>query len=390
MRNARAWAPVSFSNLKHNLSIIQEIIPSQTQIMAVIKADAYGHGIKEVSEQLYLLGVKAFAVATLHEGMEVRKTLLLHDDIEILILGRTDCFEADLLEKYRLTQTLSSHSYALELERYATEHSLTIDTHLKIDTGMHRLGYDWDQIDIIKQAFYLKHIKIKGIYSHLSRADSFSKEDVDWTHQQIDRFNNCLVELKDYPYGKTHLQNSGGIINYSHLQYDYVRPGIMLYGSPSGETHSIGLKPTVQLKATIASIKHVNVNQSIGYGRSYISKKPMKIASVTIGYADGYPRSLSGQNAPVIVNGQMASLIGNVCMDQIIIDVTHIESVNEGDIVTLIGEDQQQSISIADLANLAQTITNDLLCQFSLRVKRLYTSNSWKDVQRFAQENFNC
>ncbi|MDQ0207481.1 alanine racemase [Alkalicoccobacillus murimartini] len=378
MNHPRAWVDIHLNRLNHNVQQINALISKKTKIMAVVKADAYGHGLEQIVLSLHKVGVTSYAVATLEEAIEVRGLLPTAD---ILILGLTPIHNVYLLAHHRLIQTVFSESYVKSLAAAATSAGILIEIEIKVDTGMNRIGFAYDQINAIKIVFSYNSLRVNGIYSHLSVADSFKPEDVAFTQVQINRYELCLKELDGFSYGRTHLQNSAGIINQSHLQFDYVRPGIMLFGIPSGEVKKVDLKPVLELKASISMIKTVRAEEYIGYGRIVKFTKPKKIATVSIGYADGYPRSLSGKGVPVLVNGQYANLVGRVCMDQLMIDVTNIDGVSEEDQVILIGTSQTKRIMMSTIAEQTHTITNDLACQFSLRTVRLYTTSNKKDVE---------
>ncbi|MCM2677908.1 alanine racemase [Alkalicoccobacillus plakortidis] len=378
MNRPRAWVDIHLDRLNHNVQQINALISKKTKIMAVVKADAYGHGLEQITLSLHQAGVTSFAVATLEEAIEVRGLLPFAD---ILILGFTPVQNVYQLARHRLIQTVFSEWYVKLLASAACSARVMIKVEIKVDTGMNRIGFAYDQTNVIKELFSYKDLRVNGIYSHLSVADSFKPEDLAYTQVQINRYELCLKELDGFSYGRTHLQNSAGIINQSHLQFDYVRPGIMLFGIPSGEVKEVDLKPILELKASISMIKIVKAEEYVGYGRIVNFNEPRKIATVSIGYADGYPRSLSGKAVPVLVNGQYARIIGSVCMDQLMIDVTNIVGVSEEDQVVLIGTSQTKKIMMSTIAEKAHTITNDLACQFSLRTVRLYTSSNEKDVE---------
>ncbi|MEY8749253.1 alanine racemase [Alkalicoccobacillus gibsonii] len=379
MSQSRAWMEVNLDYLQHNVERIRSTIPKKTNIMAVVKADAYGHGLEQTAFSLFEAGVTNFAVATLDEAVQLRNLL---PSTDILILGMTSPKEALTLSRLRLIQSVFSPTYTKALAIAAGKAGVNIQVEIKIDTGMNRMGYAYLDTIHLKEIFSYTYLHVHGIYSHLSVADSLDPIDVEMTNVQVSRFNQCLGQLKDYPYGKTHLQNSGGIINHSHLTYDFVRPGIMLFGIPSGEVKEIGLKPVLELKARISMIKTVPMNEWIGYGRTCKFATPRKIATVSIGYADGYPRAVSGKRAPILINGHFAKQVGNVCMDQLMIDITDIDGIKSGDQVVLIGTSHDKAISMGTIAALAQTITNDLACSLSLRVSRYYHStSSKKDVE---------
>ncbi|WYP26861.1 alanine racemase [Alkalihalobacillus sp. FSL W8-0930] len=379
MSRSRAWMEVNLDHLLHNVDVIRSTIPRETNIMAVVKADAYGHGLDQTAICLFEAGVTNFAVATLDEAVQLRNLLPF---VDILILGMTSPEEAMTLSRLRLIQSVFSPTYTRALAKAAEKADVRLQVEIKVDTGMNRMGYAVLDTDHIKGIFSYTQLHVHGIYSHLSVADSLDPIDIETTNVQVARFNQCLGALRDYPYGKTHLQNSGGIMNHSHLTYDFVRPGIMLFGIPSGEVREIGLKPVMELKARVSMIKTVSTGEWIGYGRTCQFNTPRRIATVSIGYADGYPRAVSGKRAPILIKGQFADQVGNVCMDQLMIDVTDIDGIKSGDQVVLIGTSHDKAISMNTMATLAQTITNDLACGLSSRVCRYYHStSSKKDVE---------
>lgn len=366
----RAWLEINLNHLEHNLKEIKKIVPRKTKIMAVVKANAYGHGMIEVSHKLNDLGINDFAVATLEEGILLRKNKIKGN---ILILGYTSIENIDYVIKYDLIQTVVDEDYALKLEKFSKKEKIKV--HLKINTGLNRLGISYKNFNFIKSLYKNNNLNILGIYSHLSVADSLDKADVLFTKKQISNFNSLLLKLEmaHIDVGKKHIQSSYGILNYSNLKYDYVRPGIILYGVNSQKNRKVknklDLKPVLSLKAKITSVKNISKNEFVSYGRMYKSKQKEKIATVSIGYADGYPRNLSLKNSAVLVNKKMALVIGKICMDQLIINVTHIDDIKTGDVVTLIGDGK---IRAEDIAFKTGEITNELLCRLGCRLKYFY------------------
>ncbi|MGQ8875292.1 alanine racemase [Paenibacillus sp. TSA_86.1] len=372
----RSWAIVHLDHLEHNVRAIQASLPSSTRQMAVVKADAYGHGLLEVTGTLGKIGIQAFAVATIEEAIRIR-THLEYPVEEILILGRTPEERFDQLLQFKLTQTVFSEAYLEKIGQYAASQPVHMDVHIKVDTGMNRIGFSHNNIAEIEKVFAYRSLRVRGMFTHLAAADGLKMVDVDFTKRQIRRFDTCLQQLKGYDYGRAHVQNSAGIMNYSELNYDYVRPGVMLFGIPSGDVaRTIPLKPVMELKSSITMVKKVKAGEAIGYGQAYVAKQDMMLATVAAGYADGYPRSLSGKGSRVLIQGQFATIVGRVCMDQMMVDVTRIKGVREGDVVTLVGEDGGNNIAMDTLSRLAGTINNELVCQISSRVPRLYRTHS--------------
>jgi serine/alanine racemase len=369
-KGSRAWVEIDLEALRHNARALQGILSEQCSLMAVVKANAYGHGDVQTAKALNQEGVDAFAVATLEEAIHLRKNGIKGD---ILILGYTNPEDIPCLSRYQLTQTVIDVDYAKLLSGRGKK----IKVHLKLDTGMHRLGVDFDQIASIESIYQCRNLSIEGVFSHLGVSDSLKEEDVAYTKMQIDRFFHTvkLLQGKGYPTGKLHIQASYGILNYPGLPCDYARAGIALYGVLSRNDRTLikaDLKPVLSIKARIAMIKDVRIGEEVGYGRQYIAPKEKKIAIVTIGYADGIPRNLAEHNAYVLVHSQMAPIVGRICMDQLFIDVTHIEEVGQNDIVTIIGIDGAEQVSCEDIAEKCSTISNDILSRLGDRLNHIF------------------
>ena len=366
----RAWIEVDLSALCHNLDNIKSVTPDNCEIMAVVKANAYGHGVKEVAKKLAEKGVKTFAVATISEAVQLNETV---PGLDIMVLGCTHPKDAKFLSENNFLQLVADGSYAKALND--TGYKLRI--HIAIDTGMHRLGIEPENYDEITAIYKYENLKIEGIATHLASPDSLGKSDISFTNEQHDKFHNLLEKLKNdgYNTGKIHTQSSYGIYNYPELKCDYIRPGIMLYGvhSQNDETKiNTDLRPVLSLKAIIAQVRWIKAGEGVSYGRSFVTEKPTKIATVCIGYADGVPRHASGKNAKVIVNGVKVPIIGKICMDMLVLDITDAENTQAGDIATLIGKDGNEEIRCEDLAEAAGTITNDILSGLSERLPKVY------------------
>ncbi len=364
----RAWIEIDMNNLKHNVETLKEAMPHACELMAVVKARAYGHGLFEVSTYLNRIGVKAFAVATIEEGIELRNYGIVG---EILILGYTSPERAKELCKYNLTQTLTDFNYAVCLN----SQGYYVKAHIKIDTGMHRLGLDVHDTEDILEVFSLKKLKICGIYTHLCVSDSLSENDVDFTQSQIEKFYKLLELLKhngiELP--KTHIQSTYGLLNYPELNCNYVRAGISLYGllsTPNSKTRlQLDLRPVLSLKSKIINIKKIKRGESMGYGRAFTADRESRIAILPVGYADGLPRNLSCGNGEVLICGYRVPIAGRVCMDQLAVDITDIPEAAVGDIVTVIGKNGQNELTATETADNSDTITNELLSQMGTRLK---------------------
>ena len=368
----RAWLEIDLKHLTHNARILQKLLPDSCQLMAVLKANAYGHGDFAIAVCLEQAGIKNFAVATIDEGIRLRHYGIRSD---ILILGYTDVGRAWELKKYDLTQTLigGEYTYALNLQ------GIPVKAHLKIDTGMHRLGFDWNDMDGIRSVFSMKYIHVQGIYSHLSCADSLDPSDVTFTRTQIRHFYQVTegLEAVGIPLPKLHIQSSYGLLNAPDLHCDYVRAGIALYGVPSLPGLSTvlhpDLRPVLTLKARIILIRQVDKGAQIGYGRCFTAERESRIAIVPVGYGDGYPRNLSCGRGKVWVKGQLLPVAGRICMDQLAVDVTDAPEVAVGDAVTLIdghfhGSAADGAPCAPSVAASSGSITNELLCRMGSRL----------------------
>ncbi len=374
----RAWVEINLNNLEHNVKEIQKNIHEKTKIMAVVKANAYGHGLVIISKKLNEIGIKDFAVATLEEGITLRKNGIVGN---ILILGYTNIKNIKYVLEYDLIQTVVSLEYAKELLELNLPSKLKV--HLKINTGMNRIGISYKEIEFLKSIYNSKKLNILGIYTHCSASDSAKKSDIKFTRLQISRFNYVLDSLKasGIEVIGTHLQASYGIVNYKELEYDYVRPGMILYGTYTGKDlyvkNRLSLKPVLALKARVASVNEIEPGEAVGYSRLFRATKKEKIAAVSIGYVDGYPRNLSPGTAKVMVNGLYGVVVGRICMDQLNIKVTNIENIKEGDIVTLIGD--KPGIMGLDLAYKTKTIVPELFGRLGSRLNYVVLDEKQKE-----------
>lgn len=366
----RAWIEIDLNNLENNINEIKKVISHKTKIMAVVKANAYGHGSLLIAKKLLEIGINDFAVATLDEGIYLRKNNISGN---ILILGYTNFRDLKYVIKYDLIQTIVDYNYSEKIKELDLEDKLKC--HIKINTGMNRIGEKYDNIDKISKIYENEKLNILGTFSHLCVADSEKLEDIEFSKMQIKSFDECirLLKNKGYDTGKVHLQSSYGTINYVGLNYDYVRMGILMYGVNSAkdsyQLNNLNLKSVLSVKARITSIREIETNDSVSYGRTYIAVQRRKIAAVSIGYADGIPRNLSNKNMLVSINENYGTVIGRICMDQMLIDITNLSNVEVGDIVTLIGQDK--NISAEEVSDKADTITNELLCRLGNRLKRI-------------------
>ena len=323
----RAYLEIDLNNLEHNVSVLKKAIPKDCELMAVVKAEAYGHGTYEIATHINKIGVKAFAVATIDEGITLRKYGITG---EILILGYTAPERAKELCKYNLIQTLIDYEYSIRLNNQGYK----VNAHIKIDTGMHRLGFDKEDVESIATVFSLKNIKVCGIYTHLCASDSIDEKDVSFTN------------------------------------------GVALYGvlsSPNDKVKlQLDLRPVLSLKARVILLRQIKTGDCVGYSRSFVADRDSRIAILSIGYADGYPRILSCGKSYVLINGHQAPVVGKICMDLLAVDVTDCPDVTVGSIATLIGNDGNEEISAPTVADNSESITNELLSRMGRRLKVIH------------------
>ena len=367
---ARAWIELSKQQLYQNVDALSQLLPPGCQLMPAVKANAYGHGAVLIAKALQEKGIRAFCVASVTEGVELRKNGITG---KILILGYTHPDSFPLLWKYRLTQTVVDYPYAQSLNACRKK----VQVHLKIDTGMHRLGIRSDHIEEISRIFQMDNLLVDGIYTHLCVSDSMTAADREFTYQQSDAFYTLLEKLSERGIScpNIHLSASYGLIHYPEFPSNYARIGIALYGMLSSrqdeENCSIPLFPVLSVKARVSSVRDLYKGEGAGYGLRYVAKENRQIAVLSIGYADGIPRSLSNGHGRVLINGQFAPIIGNICMDQMLVDVTDIKKVKQGDIAVLIGKSGDLEITAYDLAEQTESITNEILSRLGARLERI-------------------
>lgn len=368
---SNAWAEIRLDHLDYNLTALRSALPAGTQVMAVVKADAYGHGAAQVAARLYACGVRSFAVANIDEGIALRLQGL---EGEILILGCTPSHRLDDLVRYRLAQTVVGADDAARLQAFGKR----IDVHVKIDTGMNRLGEPCERIDRVLSMYRHSRLRVTGTFSHLAAADSQEPSDVAFTRTQIERFDRAVrrVRAAGFDPGRLHLQSSSGILNYPELRCDLARPGIALYGLLPRERDKrnarLELRPVLSLKASVTRVNEIRAGESVGYGRRFVAPRDSRIATVSIGYADGISRALSDRGGCVLIRGRRAVIIGSICMDQLSADVTDIGDVRPGDTVTLIGQDGDERITAEEVAGWAGTIANEVVSTLGPRVEKRY------------------
>lgn len=378
----RTWAEVNLDKLEHNFKTIRKQIASETKLCCVIKADAYGHGALELAGLYERLGADFFAVSNLEEALELRMGGI---SLPILILGYTPASYAEELSKNNISQAVFSVDYAKELSKSASDIGVTVKVHLKIDTGMSRIGIMCQTIgqdNAVSEAleiFSLKNLDFEGIFTHFAVSDE-KEEGREYTEHQLSCFKYMIDSLKNNGIDTDklicHCSNSAAIMDYPQAHINMVRAGIILYGlSPSGKLKGqLPLKPAMEIKSVIAHIKEIDKGTTVSYGRTFTAEKKMKIATVPIGYADGYIRNLA-PNAYMIAGGKMAKVVGRICMDQCMLDITDIENVKVGDVVKVVGTVGNAGVSMDDVASWTGTINYEVACLVGKRVPRVYTKH---------------
>lgn len=363
----RAWIEINTDALEHNVRFLQSCLPDKCRLMPAVKADAYGHGAEIIAKTLNNLGIRDFCVACISEGIELRKAGIKG---QILILGYTHPSQFPLLRRYGLTQTVVDYDYAGELQKSGVK----CHVHIAIDTGMHRLGIRCEELEQIASIYEMKNLSVDGIFTHLSACDSPTPECRAFTESQIQAFYGAADALKsaDYACNGLHMLSSYGILNYPEAPGDYARPGIALYGVLStGNEQLAVLQPVLSLKARVASVRTLQPGESAGYGLDFTARRETRLAVLAIGYADGLPRTLSSGKGSVLINGKKAPIVGRICMDQTLVDISKIPDVSQQDIAVIIGESGSQKITAEELAGQCDTITNEILSRLGARLNRI-------------------
>lgn len=367
----RVRADVDLDAIHHNLSLAKSVINKDTQLMAVIKADGYGHGANQIAKYCDDV-IDRYAVAIPEEGIDLRKAGFTKP---INLLGYTHPTQYEDVINYDLIPAIFTLDMAKTLSQKALSMNKTVKIHIKLDTGMSRIGFaDNDEsVDVIKEISLLPNLELDGMFTHFARAD---EKDKSVARSQFERFTNFVNKLKSrgLKIPNCHVSNSAAIMELSDMNLQIVRSGIITYGLyPSEEMDKENFKiiPAMELKSQVSFVKTLKAGTPVGYGGTYVTDKETVIATIPVGYADGYPRSLSNKGR-VIIKGQSAPIVGRVCMDQFMVDVTCIEGVKPGDTVTLMGKDGEEFISCEELSDLAGSFNYEFVCDISKRVPRVY------------------
>lgn len=367
----RCWAEVELGALRHNFRLVKQCA-GKAAVMAVVKADAYGHGDAAVAPLLEREGADAFAVACLGEALRLRRAGVSKP---VLVLGCTGAENAAALAQWDIRQTVFSLESAAALSDAAVRAGVTVRVHIKVDTGMARLGFAPDDTDGIARACVLPGLLAEGIFTHFAAADSAANEDLAYTRRQYALLDGAVRALaaRGVTFPVRHCCNSAGTFAWPEYHMDMVRPGIILYGEqPSDDVTLPGLRGALRLCAAVSQVRMLRAGDAVSYGRAYHAGQPVRAATLSVGYADGYPRALSGRGT-VSLHGRPARVLGRVCMDQMIVDVTDIPETRPGDTAIVFGGGAADSV--ADVAALTGTIGYEVLCGVGRRVPRIYIEN---------------
>ncbi len=374
----RTWAEISLNAIEHNYNVIRNKVADDTKVCCVIKADGYGHGAVELSQIYEKLGADFFAVSNIDEGIEIRKS---GSKLPIVILGYTPVSEAENLAEYDISQAVFSLEYAKELSEKCVEEDCICKMHIKVDSGMSRIGFmcqefprDEYSIEEICEACCLPNLEVEGLFTHFCVSDE-DAEGREFTNKQYENFIHVRDSLKKrgVDISVVHCSNSGAIEDYPETCCDMVRAGIILYGlAPSSKlADRLDLVPAMTLKTVVAFVKEVQKGATISYGRTFTADRKMKIATVPIGYADGFIRQ-NAKDGYMMVNGKKAKIVGRICMDQTMLDVTNIEDVKTGDEVVVFGTGENGEPTADSLAENTGTINYETVCLVGKRVPRIY------------------
>ncbi len=369
----RCWAEIDLDRLRENFALICQLA-GHAEVMAVVKANAYGHGDIITALALSAAGAKRFAVSGLSEAVRLRRAGLTGP---ILVLGYTSPRHVAVLDVHDIAQCVYGIDYARRLSAAAEKANVTITTHFKVDTGMGRLGFNAKDdlagaMAELREAYTLPGLAPEGIFTHFAAADSLAPDDVAYTCEQFRIFETVREQLatNGQTYRFAHACNSAALITQPAMRLDIVRPGIILFGcSPSPDVTLAGIRPAFRLKTVVTMVKNLKAGDDISYGRTFTAPRDMRVATLAVGYADGYPRLLSDKGV-VGICGKPAPVLGRVCMDQLVVDVTHIEEAHLGSIATVFGGDGADSID--EIAAKSGTINYEILCNIGRRVQRVY------------------
>ena len=373
----RCWLEENLSNLKNNIESIRSIISEEMDIISVVKANSYGLGSLNISKYLSSIGIKYFAVATLQEALDLRIKGKVPG--EIIILSWTPVSEKDTLIKYNLTQTLIDYDYAKKLN----DEPGIVKCHIKVDTGMNRFGHKIKDVEIFKKMYELKNLNILGIFSHLCRVREFEEEADDYTKMQIENFDYIIEQLEKegINVGIKHIMNSFGILRFNENKYSMVRPGLLMYGvSPDPDNEQISklldeynFKPVASLRCKVMTVKTIEKGEKVGYNGKYTAEEKTKIATISIGYADGLSFASSKNKFRVIIKGHLCPITGNVCMDSTMVKIPLDSDIQEGDDVTIFGlDDRGNLVNHKEFLTKSGAPIGETFSRLGQRITRIY------------------
>ncbi|MBQ7522363.1 MAG: alanine racemase [Clostridia bacterium] len=376
----RTWAEINLDNIEYNYNIIRQKADKKAMMCCVIKADGYGHGALQIAHLYEQLGADWFCVSNIEEALELRNDGIT---LPILILGYTPVECAEILARNNIAQSCYNMEYAKNLSQYAVKKNVQVNIHLKLDTGMSRIGIlcqnkerDRQNIDIAEKICRLPNLIPQGVFTHFAVSDE-AEDGKEFTLCQFENFMFAVSELENrgIHFAIRHCANSGAIIDYPQTHLDMVRAGIILYGlAPSGKLKGkLDLKPAMELKSVVSMVKEIFEGCTVSYGRTYTAPQTQKVITVPVGYADGFIRKIA-KDGYVSVNGQKAKILGRICMDQLIADATSLKEVKIGDTVTLFGNGENVP-SADDIALWTDSINYEVVCLISKRVARVYLKN---------------
>ncbi len=368
----RTWVEVDLDRINNNYKMVRRAVGDDCKVLCVVKANGYGHGAVQVAQVLEKAGCDWFAVSNIEEAEQLRSAGI---ELPILILGSTPPECVATLAKFNITQAVYSEECAVSLSEAAVAAGVTISVHLKLDTGMRRLGFDATddgQLTLAAQVCKMDGLKVSGVFTHFASADGDGDCDGEFVARQYSRFISAIerIEATGVHFSVRHCCNSAATVTRPEYKLDMVREGIILYGlAPSDEVAIDGYLPAMSMKAHISMVKRVAAGESISYGRTFTAERDMTVATVPVGYADGYIRAFS--KGEVLLQGKRVEIVGRICMDQMMIDVTGL-NVKVGDTVTLFGEDGGNVLPVEELSALAGTINYETVCLIGRRVPRVY------------------
>ena len=363
----QVWAEVNLQTLKENYFKLQAY--TRSEMMPIVKADAYGHGVIPVVKTLIACGAKRFGVALLEEALEIKEVF---PELTVMVLGATEQEQSDTLVREDIIPAIFQLSQAQALSQAAVNQNRTARLHIKFDTGMNRVGFRETDFADILEVSALPNLVIEGIFTHFATSD---QRDLSFAREQLKRFQCLYDKLKceglNIPI--RHAANSAAIIQFPEAHFELVRPGISLYGlTPSAQIGgNVGLEPVISWKAKVSHVKGIKTGETVSYGRTFQAAYPTCVATVPVGYADGLRRSLSN-HGEMIIHGRRSTMIGRICMDQTMLEVSKIPGVQVGDIVTILGKDGYEQITATEMAEWIGTISYEVVCGISKRVPRVY------------------